>query len=704
VARHIGRSRGFPECLEETIMHAFRIGRVLGIDIRVAWSWVFIFVLLTWNLSNAFSVWHPGWPTYESTVVAFAASLLFFGCILLHELAHSVVAMRFGVRVRSITLFLLGGVSDIKQEPPSPRAEFLTAVVGPLTSILLGLGFLAATFTSGVLVSDTGTALAGLARLGPLETLLVWLGPINLVIGVFNLVPAFPLDGGRVLRSILWGLGGDLERATRRASFIGQAFAWLFILTGIAMAFGMRVPFFGTGLAGGLWLAFIGWFLWSAASQTRTRLALDGVLAGHTVAELMRREVQVVPAELPITTLVHDYFVRSDDRAFPVMRDEQLLGVVTISDVRAVSPAEWGTTSVAAVMQPEKSVTTATPEETLVKAFEQFAQHDVDQLPVLEGGRLVGMLQRRDVDRRDGAALESRESNDLDGSSLLLASVPQERGAAPRPDDLSWVNQAGNPRGQGDACWRLSMSEHRAHESGLPVRVRRTATAEGELIARSVYCPGRSRSISLEECEECHHCDGVTLDPTERSSFVMCRRFPADLRPEPDPRRSPGSGATDLAESTPVSAVMARDVLCVTSSMGALELLGLLLRDGISGAPVVDELGRAIGVVSKTDLLRELERQGSPINASPRGAGPLELLGARKDALARTSVGELMMPFAYTISENASLAMASALMTLEGVHRLPVVTDDARRGVVGILSSLDVLRWLARTCGYLGSA
>lgn len=401
-------------------MHAFRIGRVLGIDIRVAWSWVFIFVLLTWNLSIVFSAWHPGWPIYESTGIALTAALLFFGCILLHELAHSVVAMRFGVRVRSITLFLLGGISDIEQEPPSPRAEFLTAVVGPLTSILLGLGFLAAAFmTSAVLLSDTGTALTGLARLGPLETLLVWLGPINLVIGVFNLIPAFPLDGGRVLRSILWGLGGDLGRATRRVSFIGQLFGWLFIVTGLAMVFGMHVPFFGAGLASGLWLAFIGWFLWSAASQTYSRLAIDEALAGHTVAELMRREVPVVPPELPLTTLVHDYFVRSDDRAFPVMRDEQLFGVVTISDVRAVSPAEWGATTVAAIMQPWKSVTTATPEETLVKAFEQLAQRDVDQLPVLEGGRLVGMLQRRDVARWlelawgpiGGTGLRSRPGN-----------------------------------------------------------------------------------------------------------------------------------------------------------------------------------------------------------------------------------------------------------------------------------------------------
>ena len=381
-------------------MHAFRIGRIFGIDIRLDWSWVFIFVLLTWNLSAVFSAWHPAWPRYESTGTALMASLLFFGCILLHELAHSAVAMRFGLRVRSITLFLFGGVSNIEREPPSPQAEFLTAIAGPVTSFLLGLGFLVgAVMITAISLRHAGATLTGVAQLGPLETLLVWLGPINLVIGAFNLIPAFPLDGGRVLRSILWGLSGDLRSSTRRVSFIGQAFGWVFIATGIAMVFGMHVPFFGTGMTSGLWLAFIGWFLRSAASQANTRLAIDQVFAGHIVAEIMRRDGTVVSPELSLTTLVNDYLVRSDERALPVVRGEELLGVIAISDVRSVPPAQWGATMVAAVMQPLPSVTTATPDEPLIKALEQLTQRDVDQLPVLESGRLVGMLQRRDVAR-----------------------------------------------------------------------------------------------------------------------------------------------------------------------------------------------------------------------------------------------------------------------------------------------------------------
>ncbi len=381
-------------------MHAFRIGKVFGIDIRVDWSWIFIFVLLTWNLSAVFSVWHPSWPAYESIGIALVASLLFFGCILLHELAHSAVAKRFGVPVRSITLFLFGGVSNIEREPPSPKAEFLTAIVGPITSLLLGFGFLvAASMATAISMSDTGTAWTGLAQLGPLETLLAWLGPINLAIGVFNLIPAFPLDGGRVLRSIVWGVSGDLQRSTRRVSFIGQTFGWLFILTGIAMAFGTRVPFFGTGLTSGLWLAFIGWFLRNAASQAYSRVAFEEALAGHIVSEVMRPGAPVVSPELPLTTLVHEYFVRSDERTLTVMRNDDLLGVVSIADVRHVPPGEWAATSVAAVMQPWQSVATARPEEPLAEAFARLVQRNVDQLPVLEAGRLVGILQRRDVAR-----------------------------------------------------------------------------------------------------------------------------------------------------------------------------------------------------------------------------------------------------------------------------------------------------------------
>ncbi|HEY3819094.1 MAG TPA: site-2 protease family protein [Polyangiaceae bacterium] len=381
-------------------MRGFRIGRVFGIDIRVDWSWLFIFLLLTWNLTTAFTYWHPDWAVAESIVVAVAASLIFFGCILVHELAHAGVASAYHLRVRSITLFLFGGVSDIEHEPTSPRAELLTALAGPAASILLGLWFLF------MMLAWAATPAGGLfnradvvANLGPIGTLLAWLGPINIIIGVFNLIPAFPLDGGRVLRSILWSTSGDLRTSTRRASFIGQLFGWLFIVLGIAMAFGVRIPLFGSGVIAGLWLAFIGWFLHSASSTSYRRIALDDALAGHTVEEVMRRTGPVVPPELPVETLVRDYLVQSDDRALPVVRDGRLVGLVSISDVRTIPPSAWPTTPVEKAMRPDESLIVARPDEPLSEAFDQLARQDVGQLPVIDHGHLVGMLQRRDLTR-----------------------------------------------------------------------------------------------------------------------------------------------------------------------------------------------------------------------------------------------------------------------------------------------------------------
>jgi Zn-dependent protease/CBS domain-containing protein len=424
-------------------MHSFRIGKLFGIEIRVDGSWLFIFVLLTWNLTTVFSGWHPGWPLEESFAVALAASLLFFSCILLHELAHSLVARRHDLRVRSITLFLFGGVSNIEHEPPSARAEFLIAIVGPLTSILLGAGFLAlASLAMPMSLGGHGGAWSGYVRLGPVQTLLAWLGPINLIIGAFNLVPAFPLDGGRVLRAILWGIGGDLKAATRRVSAIGQGFGWLFILTGFAMTFGVRVPFFGTGFLGGLWLAFIGWFLRGAAAQSHKRLAIDEALAGHDVEEVMRVGGATVPPELSLSALVHDHFIRSDERALPVVRDGRLVGLVAMADMRAIPSAEWPTRDVASVMRPRSLLIVGSPREPLAKAFAELAQNDVGQLPVLEEERLVGMLQRRDVARwlelawgpivaRSSASTALRGSSPAPSQSVPSASHGNEPHARP---------------------------------------------------------------------------------------------------------------------------------------------------------------------------------------------------------------------------------------------------------------------------------
>jgi Zn-dependent protease/CBS domain-containing protein len=382
-------------------MRGVPIGRIFGVRIGFDYSWIFIVVLLTWSLAAGFSRWHPTWSTATVLATALVAALLFFASVLLHELAHTLVAKRFGIPVDSITLFLFGGVSNIEREPASPRAEFWTAIVGPITSIVLGFVLLAL----GSLMTSTSSAAVGdpyaaLARLSPAESLLMWLGPINILVGLFNLIPGFPLDGGRVLRSVIWAATHDLHVATRWASAVGQAIGWLFILLGVAMVFGASVPFFGRGLIAGMWLAFIGWFLSSAAAMTWRRQLMHEMLEGLTVARLMRREGATVHPGTSVAAFVSDWLMRGDERAFPVVDDAgRLLGIASLADVRAVPRDAWDATPVGHAMTPADRLVTATPRDELGETLEKLVRADVSQLPVLDGDRLVGMLLRRDVAR-----------------------------------------------------------------------------------------------------------------------------------------------------------------------------------------------------------------------------------------------------------------------------------------------------------------
>ena len=235
--------------------NSLKIGQIFGIEIDVDWSWLFIFFLIAWGLGSTFAQIHPGWGSGLVWFTAIAAALLFFVSVLLHELAHSLVALSQGVPVRSITLFLFGGVSDIQREPPSPRAEFLITIVGPITSFVIGVVLLLLAGVSANPVATMAGSSNALIGLSPQATGLLWLGSINILLAIFNLIPGFPLDGGRVLRSILWAITGNLRRATRWASAAGQLVAWLFIFAGIMMVFGAQIPLLGSGLINGLWLA-----------------------------------------------------------------------------------------------------------------------------------------------------------------------------------------------------------------------------------------------------------------------------------------------------------------------------------------------------------------------------------------------------------------------------------------------------------------
>jgi len=379
--------------------NGFRVGTLFGISIHVDWSWILIFLLVTWNLAGAvFPALHPDWSIGMNIALGIAASLLFFVSILLHELAHSLVAKARGLPVRRITLFFFGGVSNIEREPPSPSTEFLMAIVGPLTSLLLGFGFI---WLGRQNIPEMDTALRSpqqlLRGLDPLSTMLLWLGPINILLGLFNLIPGFPLDGGRVLRSILWAITKDFRRATRWATTIGQGVGWLMILAGVAMIFGATVPVLGSGTLNGMWLAFIGWFLVQAASQSYQQVVVEDMLEGVPITRLMRDPAPAVPPDLPISTLVYDHIMQGDERAFPVVEADRLLGMVFIENLRTLDRSSWDKTTVRDVMVSQNELETVTPREDAMDAFQKLTHQEMRQIPVVQNGKLIGMLRRRDI-------------------------------------------------------------------------------------------------------------------------------------------------------------------------------------------------------------------------------------------------------------------------------------------------------------------
>lgn len=379
----------------------FRLGNVLGIEVRVDWSWLFIFLLVTLSLGGGvLPAWHHDWSPALIWAVATVASLLFFASILVHELAHSLVARSKGIAVRRITLFLFGGVSNIEREPPSPGSEFLITVVGPLSSLVIGIACaLLANLSAGPLVHAATNPIQALSALAPFPTLLAWLAQINILVALFNLLPGFPLDGGRLLRAAIWAGTHDLVRATHWAAGVGRALAWAFIVAGVAMAMGIKVPLLGTGFVSGLWLAFIGWFLHNAAVSSYQRVAIEHLLEDVPVSALMRRDVRAVEPNVTVRALVDEWLLGTDDRAFPVEHGGDLVGVVAVEDVRGLPRDQWDTTTVAQIMTPFARLVTVASNTDAAEALRAFLRGNLQQLPVVEGGHLAGMLRRRDLYR-----------------------------------------------------------------------------------------------------------------------------------------------------------------------------------------------------------------------------------------------------------------------------------------------------------------
>lgn len=376
----------------------FRIGKIFGIEVRVDWSWLVIFFLVSWNLATYMGELHGNWGAAVHWSVSIAGALLFFLSVLAHELAHSLVAQSRGIPVSSIRLHLFGGVSNIQREPDSPSSEFAMAILGPVTSLVIGGALLLIT---GLVANTSGGSGASpqdvLTRLNPTLTILAWLGSVNVILGVFNLIPGFPLDGGRVLRSILWAITDNLRQATQWASWIGQGISWLMVFAGIAMAFGVRIPLLGQGFASGLWLAFIGWFLHNAAVQSYQQMVIRDALEDVPVTEVMRRNPPTISPNRSVAELVHDYIMQTDERGFPVVDQGDLVGMVTLDDVRSISRDAWQSTRVQEIMTPKERLQTLTTEANASDALDSLAQFDIRQLPVLSEGRLQGLVRRSDI-------------------------------------------------------------------------------------------------------------------------------------------------------------------------------------------------------------------------------------------------------------------------------------------------------------------
>lgn len=349
-----------------------KLGRVFGIPFAIHHTWLIAFGVVALSLAlGFFPVSYPGWSPGAYWVAGVAAALLLFLSVLVHELAHALVARGRGMNVRGITLFVFGGVSAIEGEAERPLDELLIAVVGPLTSgAIAAIAWLA----SGVIAPADGIV----------DATVSYLAVANGILAVFNLVPGYPLDGGRVLRAIVWAATGSMPMATRVAAYTGQAVAYGLIVLGVLRMF--------TGdFLGGMWTAFIGWFLNGAAEASRRQMALQAGVRGVRVRDLMTPDPDVVPPSLTLDRFLHEEVVRRGHHAAPVMDGGRLVGIVTIGDVKKVEAHDWARTTVAAIMTGPPLVTVR-PDEPVERALRLMTECNLEHLVVLDGGRLIGLL------------------------------------------------------------------------------------------------------------------------------------------------------------------------------------------------------------------------------------------------------------------------------------------------------------------------
>lgn len=354
---------------------SLKIATVLGIPIKVHFSWLIVFGLISWSLSTFyFPEAVPELPARLYWITGIIASLTLFLSVVLHELAHSFIALRYKLSIINITLFIFGGVAQMKGEPSHPDAEFKIAIAGPLTSFFLAFSFFALSLLAENLIA---------------KALFQYLAKLNLILGIFNLIPGFPMDGGRIVRAYIWNKTGDFFYATRKASNYGQKIAFFFVVLGLFSLF--------AGVPSGLWLMIVGWFLYSAAQSSYQQASLQETLNGIQVKDIMVRDIVSMPSDITIDTAVYDFFLRYGFGGFPVMNGDILYGFVTLKEIKDIPRERWNEVIVSKIYKPHDNKLEISEKDSAMKALELMINEDAGRLVIKDNDKLIGLITRNGI-------------------------------------------------------------------------------------------------------------------------------------------------------------------------------------------------------------------------------------------------------------------------------------------------------------------
>jgi Zn-dependent protease/CBS domain-containing protein len=354
----------------------FNLGKIFGIQFRLHYTWFFIFLLITVSLSwQVFPVFYPGWSQLLYWSVGIATSLLFFASVLAHEMAHSLVGRANGIPIKSITLFIFGGMAQMTREATRAGAEFKMAAAGPACSLAIGGIFALVWFLTQDIME-------------PLSAMAFYLAQINVLLAAFNLIPGFPLDGGRIFRSLMWRFSGNYQRSTRIATRVGQGVAYSFMLGGILLMVLLHE------WLGGLWIIFIGWFLQNAASTSYRQTKWRQALSGLTASQIMTSDYIEVPPELTVSELVKGYVLPRGHSFFIVTSESGVKGILSLSNIKSVPRASWDTTQLEKIMLPLDRLKAAHPQQDALSLVEEMDKNEINQMPVVSEGKIIGLITR----------------------------------------------------------------------------------------------------------------------------------------------------------------------------------------------------------------------------------------------------------------------------------------------------------------------